>query len=138
MCKIGQNTFRILANFSCITETKDQFTRRKHPRPPAHLKVAARQPRHQLVDQQPQILALNRVVHVAQVRHQVVGQLRLHAHIGLAHQQSVAVEIGGLRVVRHGGDGLGVCVSLNIHTKSTYTMRVPMMTMMCVFVYKSF
>lgn len=74
--------------------------------------MATGQPRHQRVDQQPQVDGLDRVVHVAQIDDQVFGQQRFQPHVGLAHHQHKAVDVRRF-VVRHRGGSFGSGTKLN-------------------------
>lgn len=64
----------------------------------AHLKVAPREPWHEGVDEEAQVRAYERGLVVAEIIHQVLGQLRLHADVGLAHLQNETVQVGWLCV----------------------------------------
>lgn len=55
--------------------------------------MASDQPWHQCINEQPQIGALDRVVHFTQIRNQILGQQRLKPHVGLGHHVHIAVDV---------------------------------------------
>lgn len=60
--------------------------------------MTASQPRHERVDQHPEVRADQRVLVVAEVIHQVLSELCLDAHVRLSHLCDESIEIRGLRV----------------------------------------
>lgn len=55
--------------------------------------MTAREPWHEGIDQHPQVGADQRVIVVAEVVNQVLGQLRFDAHIRLAHLCDESIQI---------------------------------------------
>lgn len=64
--------------------------------------VTSGHPRNQPVDEQPEVGTFDRVFRIAQIQHQILGQLSLHAHVRLRHLRDVAVDVDRL-LVRHPG-----------------------------------